>query len=80
MTIITLTTDFGTADGYVGAMKGVILGIAPAAQLVDLSHEIAAQDVRGAGYVLGRAACTFQQVLYIWLWSIPVSAAGGDRC
>jgi len=59
MTIITLTTDFGMADGYVGAMKGVILGIAPAAQLVDLSHEIAAQDVRGAGYVLGRAAVYF---------------------
>ena len=32
MTIITLTTDFGTADGYVGVMKGVILGIAPDVQ------------------------------------------------
>jgi S-adenosyl-L-methionine hydrolase (adenosine-forming) len=59
MTIITLTTDFGTADGYVGVMKGVILGIAPAVQLVDLSHGIAAQDVRGAEYVLGRAAAFF---------------------
>ena len=59
MSIITLTTDFGSADGYVGAMKGVILGIAPDVRLVDLSHEIAAQDVRGAEYVLGRAAAFF---------------------
>ena len=59
MPIITLTTDFGSADGYVGAMKGVILGIAPDVRLVDLSHEIAAQDVRGAEYVLGRAAGFF---------------------
>jgi hypothetical protein len=59
MTIITLTTDFGTADGYVGAMKGVILGIVPDVRLVDLSHEIGAQDVRGAAYVLSRAAPFF---------------------
>jgi S-adenosylmethionine hydrolase len=59
MSIITLTTDFGSADGYVGAMKGVILGIAPDVRLVDLSHEIAAQNVRGAEYVLGRAAAFF---------------------
>ena len=59
MSIITLTTDFGSADGYVGAMKGVILGIAPDVRLVDLSHKIAAQDVRGAEYVLGRAAAFF---------------------
>jgi S-adenosylmethionine hydrolase len=50
--LITLTTDFGTADGYVGAMKGVILGIAPDARLVDISHEIAPQNVRQAAYVL----------------------------
>lgn len=59
MTIITLTTDFGLADGYAGAMKGVILGIAPDVRLVDLSHEIAPQDVGGAAYVLGRAAPFF---------------------
>lgn len=50
--LITLTTDFGTADGYVGAMKGVILGIAPHARLVDVSHEIAPQNVHQAAYVL----------------------------
>jgi S-adenosylmethionine hydrolase len=50
--LVTLTTDFGTADGYVGTMKGVILGIVPDARLVDLSHEVSPQDVRGAAYVL----------------------------
>jgi S-adenosylmethionine hydrolase len=44
-TIITLTTDFGTRDSYVAAMKGVILGINPAARVVDLTHEIEPQNV-----------------------------------
>lgn len=59
MTIITLTTDFGGADGYVGTMKGVILGFAPAVRLVDLSHEIAPQDIRQAIHVLRQAAPYF---------------------
>lgn len=50
--LVTLTTDFGTTTGYVGAMKGVILSIAPDARLVDISHEIAPQDVRQAAFVL----------------------------
>ncbi len=57
--IITLTTDFGQSDGYVGAMKGVILSIAPETRLVDISHEIAPGDVRQAAYVLGSAAPFF---------------------
>jgi len=57
--LITLMTDFGTADGYVGAMKGVILDIAPDAQLVDISHEIAPQNVRQAAYVLYTAYSFF---------------------
>ena len=44
--IITLTTDFGLSDGFVGTMKGVILGIAPQAKLVDISHGIPPQDIR----------------------------------
>jgi len=56
--IITLTTDFGTADSYVAAMKGVILSISPEADLVDLSHELAAHDVTGAAMFLA-AACKF---------------------
>jgi S-adenosylmethionine hydrolase len=50
--LVTLTTDFGTTTGYVGAMKGVILNIAPDARLVDISHEIAPQNVRQAAFVL----------------------------
>jgi hypothetical protein len=53
--IITLTTDFGTADSYVGTMKGVILNIAPQARLVDLTHDIAPQNVRQTAYVLHTA-------------------------
>jgi S-adenosylmethionine hydrolase len=43
--IVTLTTDFGTRDPFVGVMKGVILSIAPEACLVDLTHEIPPHDV-----------------------------------
>lgn len=50
--IVTLLTDFGVQDGYVAAMKGVILGINPSAVLVDVTHEIAPQDVRGGAFVL----------------------------
>jgi S-adenosylmethionine hydrolase len=57
--IITLTTDFGRADGYVGAMKGVMLGICPEATLVDISNEIRPQAVRQAAYVLESAAPYF---------------------
>jgi S-adenosylmethionine hydrolase len=52
--IITLLTDFGTADGYVGEMKGVLLAGAPEATLVDITHEIAAQDVESARLTLAR--------------------------
>lgn len=50
--LVTLTTDFGTADGYVGTMKGVIFSVVPAARLVDISHQIAPENVRQAAYVL----------------------------
>lgn len=50
--LITLTTDFGIANGYVGTMKGVILRVAPNVRLVDISHEIAPQNIRQAAYVL----------------------------
>lgn len=59
MTVVTLTTDFGTADGYVGTMKGVILSIAPQARLIDLSHHIPPQDVRRAALLLASAAPFF---------------------
>jgi len=53
--IITLTTDFGRQDGYVGAMQGVILSICPTASLVDISHQIPPQDIRRAAFVLYQA-------------------------
>ena len=54
--IITLTTDFGLSDYYVSAMKGVILGIAPSVRLIDVSHDIASQDVMAAAWVLKNTA------------------------
>src|SRR3990172_10821555 len=59
--IITLLTDFGLDDGTVGVMKGVLLGLAPQAHLVDLSHGIAPQDVRAAAFVLGRTVLFFPE-------------------
>ena len=53
--IITLTTDFGTSDHYVGVMKGVILRICPAARLVDLSHEVQAFEVTDGAFVISQA-------------------------
>jgi S-adenosylmethionine hydrolase len=50
--IITLTTDFGLRDHYVGSVKGAILSIHRLVQLVDITHEIPPQDVLSAAYVL----------------------------
>ncbi|MGB2988727.1 MAG: SAM-dependent chlorinase/fluorinase, partial [Candidatus Zixiibacteriota bacterium] len=50
--IITLTTDFGTKDGYVGAVKGVIKRINPDAEVVDVTHEIEPFDILGAAFTL----------------------------
>jgi S-adenosylmethionine hydrolase len=50
--IITLTSDFGWQDPYVGIMKGVILSIAPEATIVDLTHAISSHDILGAAFVL----------------------------
>ena len=52
MPIITLTTDFGEADHYIACMKGVILQIAPAATIVDVTHIIEAHDVVHGAFVL----------------------------
>ncbi len=52
MAVISLLTDFGLKDEYVGLMKGVILSVNPAAKIVDLSHEISPQDIVKAAYML----------------------------
>ena len=50
--IITLTTDFGLIDGYVAAVKGVILSINPQATLIDITHQIPPQNINQAAFVL----------------------------
>ena len=53
--IITLTTDFGTSDHLVGAMKGVILNINPEAEIVDITHHVMPYDILDAALALGQA-------------------------
>lgn len=57
--VITLLTDFGLQDYYVGAMKGVLLRHAPGAVLVDLTHQIPAQDTAAGAFILDHAAREF---------------------
>ena len=57
--IITLTTDFGLEDAYAGIMKGVILGRAPTAKIIDLTHLIPPQDVKRAALLIKSASPNF---------------------
>lgn len=57
--IVTLLTDFGHADTYVGQVKGAILAIAPDTQIVDLTHEVPPQDVRTGAFHLWSSAVVF---------------------
>jgi S-adenosyl-L-methionine hydrolase (adenosine-forming) len=52
--IVTLLTDFGTADGYVAEVKGTILARAPEAVLVDVAHDVTAHDVEAGRLALAR--------------------------
>jgi S-adenosyl-L-methionine hydrolase (adenosine-forming) len=58
-TIVTLTTDFGSKDPFTGSIKGVMLKINPQVQIVDISNEIAPQDVWEAAYTLKTAGSYF---------------------
>ena len=53
--IVTLTTDFGTADYYVGAMKGVILSVCPDAEILDLCHDVLAYDILDAAFTIAQS-------------------------
>lgn len=53
--LITLLSDLGTADTYVGVMKAVILGLCPEARIVDLCHDVSPQDVQQAAFLLDTA-------------------------
>ena len=57
--IVTLTTDFGTNDHFVGAVKGVILDIVPEAAIVDISHAVQAFDVLDGALTISQAYSYF---------------------
>ncbi|HET6980137.1 MAG TPA: SAM-dependent chlorinase/fluorinase [Pyrinomonadaceae bacterium] len=59
MTIVTLLTDFGTTDYFVGAVKGAILSVNPNAVIVDITHEIPAQDIEAGAFMLLASYTTF---------------------
>jgi S-adenosylmethionine hydrolase len=52
VSVITLTTDFGTKDWFVGTMKGVVASLAPRTSVVDLTHELPPGDIRGGAFAL----------------------------
>jgi S-adenosylmethionine hydrolase len=53
--VITLTTDFGLVDHFVGVMKGVILNINPEVEFVDLSHQVAAYDIFDGAFLIAQS-------------------------
>jgi len=57
--LITLTTDFGTSDYFVGAMKGVIASIAPAARVLDITHEVAPYNILEGAFTISETAAYF---------------------
>lgn len=59
MTVLSITTDFGLTNGFVGVMKGVIYGIAPEAKIVDISQLISPQNVTEGAYAMWRAVPFF---------------------
>jgi S-adenosylmethionine hydrolase len=75
--LLTLLTDFGLSDSFVGVMKGVIAGIAPTVQVIDLTHQIPAQNI-----ALGRFAL-MTAVPYFPVGTVHVAvvdpSVGGDR-
>ena len=59
--IVTLLTDFGTADYFVGALKGAVLASNPSAQVVDITHEVPPYDVESGAFTLRGAFETFPE-------------------
>lgn len=85
--LITLLTDFGTADYFAGAMKGAILSVNAGASIVDISHEIPPQDIRAGAFTLLAAYKTFPaQTIHIAVIDPgvgstrrPILVAGGNQ-
>src|SRR5258708_19694580 len=59
--VIALLTDFGTGDGDVGVMKGVIAGITPDAHIIDITHDVAPQNIASGAWILAAAYRYFPQ-------------------
>ena len=59
--VIVLMTDFGLSDTFVGQMKGVILSLAPSAQIIDLTHAITPQNVVQGAFLLAKSVCFFPE-------------------
>lgn len=75
--IITLTTDYGTLDGYVGVLKGLILSLNPRANILDITHDISAQDILGAAFTLCRACPAFPKgTIHV---AVVDPGVGGER-
>ena len=73
----TLTTDFGTADGFVGAMKGVLARLAPGLAVVDLAHDVPRHDIAHGAWVLATAARQFPSgTIHV---AVVDPGVGGDR-
>src|SRR6266478_882033 len=53
--VIALMTDFGIGDGDVGVMKGVIAGITPDAHIIDITHDVAPQNIASGAWILASA-------------------------
>lgn len=77
--LITLTTDFGTRDPFVGVMKGVILSINPQARIVDLTHEIEPQGVEQAAFLLYYTSFRFFPPDTVHLVVVDPGVGGGRR-
>jgi hypothetical protein len=75
--VITLTTDFGLADAYVGVIKGVILSVNPEANIVDITHSIEPQNIAQAAFVLNVAYRYFPE--HSFHMAIVDPGVGGER-
>ena len=76
---VALLSDFGLRDHYVGAMKGVILGICPDAVLVDITHDVPVHDVLTAGLELSAVYRLFPAGTIFLVVVDPVIAGRGGR-
>jgi len=74
--IVTLTTDFGGSDHFVGTMRGVILGVNPAARVVDLCNSVNSFDVLDGALTID----IFRRTRFTWWWWIRGLGRLGDRC